>query len=151
MANFYNAAANGDVKQMQAIAQKTPPALVTKTRKMFCVDPGFGGENRLKVYQILLDLTPFKVAFDEAVKTKDSSLILAVINHFGLDFDPRGLTPELNQRVLQLNFSPNMPEDYTTYDFELCGLYRQSVISSAVKCSSTGYRFTRKYVGFFAR
>ena len=148
-ANFYSAAENGDVAQLREIAQ-IPTfakgdiiALVAKTRRMFYANSAFGGVERLKIYEILLDLTPLKVAFDEAVQTQDSLLILAVINHFELDSDPKGLTPELNQRVLQLNFSPDMPEDYTTDDFALYGSHRRSVIGRSIKCP------VRNYVGFF--
>lgn len=144
-ANFYSAAENGDVEQLREIAQ-TPTfakgdiiALVAKTWRMFYANSTFSGEKRLKIYEILLDLTPLKVAFDEAVETKDSLLILAVINHFELDSDPKGLTPELNQRVLQLNFSPDIPEDYTTDDFAFYGSHRQSLISLSTKCSKTGF------------
>lgn len=144
-ANFYSAAENGDVEQMHTIAQ-IPTfvkgdiiALVAKTRRMFYANPTFGGTERLKIYQILVDLTPLKVAFDEAVRTQDPALILAVINHFELDSDPKGLTPELNQRVLQLNFSPDMPEDYTTDDFAFYGSHRQSVISRSTKLSKTSF------------
>lgn len=159
-AAFYTAVENGDYAQVYTIAQ-TPTfakgdiiAFLAKTRRMFYANSSFGGAYRHEIYQILLDLTPLKVAFDEAVETQNSDLILAVINHFKLDFDAKGLNPDLSQRVLQLNFSPDIPQDFTVDDFTLYGSWRQSLILQSMQLSVgdngiTGRFPIQGYVNFF--